>query len=152
MGKRGGIIPQRKGESFENTIQLICDSLRNREIAWIDKKETQKGFNKITKQVFYKKESTVDFEGFMENGKHICFEVKNIQNKSSWTFANKHQIKYLYDAWISGCISFLLISAYGDRVFKAIPSHEWKDKKSIKINFVDEIPIPWDGLYDFIVK
>jgi len=146
----GGIVPQQLGASFEKVILTICNSLRNRGIAWIDKKATETGKDKKTGNLYYKKKSTVDFVGFEAGGRHVCFDAKNIRNKTHWTYCTRHQIQHLYDAWKSGCFSFLLISSGDNRIYKVVPDASWDGAEKVRIDFREHTEIAYNDLYDFL--
>ena len=146
--RRGGRVSQKKGAAFENFISNICTYLKNHKIAWITKKDTAIGVQ--CGKVFYKKKSTVDFEGFLINdGRHVCFECKNIEGKEKYIFNKEHQIEYLYSAWIAGCSAFLLLYT-GNGLYKFIPDDSWQGKKNMTFHFSDGVHISWDRVYDFL--
>lgn len=152
-----GIRAQKKGAQFENFINRILIFLRNQNKAIIFKKDTPVGYRKkrcfnhrdICYSIFYKKKSTVDFEGYIPGGQHVCFELKNVQNGDKYVFSRESQIQYLYKSHKDGCIAFLLI--YGkDGLYKFIPNESWQDRKSMTLHFEQGIYISWDKVYDFL--
>lgn len=149
--KRGGIRSQRKGAQFENFITNILNYLKNSQKAWITKKDTPVGYQKINGklELFYKKKSTVDFEGFLRGGRHVCFECKHTTNSGKYTFNRPHQIEYLYQSWLQGCLAFLLIYT-GENFYKFIPDNSWKNKASLTVHFEAGIKISYDKVYDFL--
>jgi recombination protein U len=164
----GGIIPQKRGASFEKTVKQLCDILKAQNIAWITKKATDTGFKPEKRnpgekynrkkafkadEVFFRKKSTVDYEGFDASGRHVCFECKNTKNIKSWTYDYskcEHQIRHLYNAWKQGCYAFVLIKNGRNKIYKVVPDESWDSGESIKINFKDHIELTGDIILDFI--
>lgn len=157
--RMSGIRAQRKGAQFEGFIDKILVFLRNQNKAKIFKKDTPIGYQRkrcfnpnhkdACYKIFFKKKSTVDFEGYLKGGRHVSFELKNVQNGNKYVWSNQHQIQYLYDAWKNNVLSFLLI--YGkDGFYKFIPDDRWDGRKSMTLHFEDGIHIPWDSVYDFL--
>lgn len=146
---RSGIVSQRKGAGFEQTIINVCVSLRNRGIAWVTKKDTPFGMN--NGKVFFRRKSTVDFEGFdLKTGRHIAFECKSCGDGKKFYWTKEHQIRYLIEARLAGCLAFLLVMT-PQKLIKFIPERDWLEKRRMVLDLDSGIEIRWDELYDFLI-
>lgn len=108
-----------RGMSFENLINETNESYVYNNIAMIHKKPIPIQIVKVDypsrsgaviKEAYYKVPSTTDYNGIYK-GRHIDFEAKETNNKTSFPLANihSHQIEHLINIEKHGGISFLLI-------------------------------------------
>ena len=108
-----------RGMSFENMINETNEYYLHNNIAIIHKKPIPIQIVKVDypsrsgaviKEAYYKVPSTTDYNGIYK-GKHIDFEAKETNNKTSFPLSNvhSHQIEHLITIETHGGISFLLI-------------------------------------------
>jgi recombination protein U len=108
-----------RGMSFENMINETNDYYLSNNKAIIHKKPIPIQIVKVDypsrsgaviKEAYYKVPSTTDYNGIYK-GKHIDFEAKETNNKTSFPLSNihSHQIDHLISIEDHGGISFLLI-------------------------------------------
>ena len=108
-----------RGMSFENMINETNEYYLSNNIAIIHKKPIPIQIVKVDypsrsgaviKEAYYKVPSTTDYNGIYK-GKHIDFEAKETNNKTSFPLSNihSHQIYHLISIEDHGGISFLLI-------------------------------------------
>ncbi len=112
--KKYSLRPEQAGKSFENAIDFVNRQYDNGQVALIHKiatpiKARKTNGNEITAGKFHKK-STVDYGGVFR-GRHICFEAKSTDSKTSFPLSNikAHQLEHLEKAALHGAICFFLI-------------------------------------------
>jgi len=109
----------KRGMSFENLINESNEYYLSNNIAVIHKKPIPIQIVKVDypsrsgaviKEAYYKVPSTTDYNGIYK-GKHIDFEAKETNNKTSFPLSNihSHLIKHLISIEENGGISFILI-------------------------------------------
>ena len=108
-----------RGMSFEKMINETNDYYLAHNVAMIHKKPIPIQIVKVDypsrsgaviKEAYYKVPSTTDYNGIYK-GRHIDFEAKETNNKTSFPFNNihSHQIEHLNNIHTHGGISFVLI-------------------------------------------
>ncbi len=108
MAKRKN-TSNKKGEKFEKLVQDVCNELKLKGIAHIDKVPTEVKVIRIGKKIvnafFVQSSKFVDFCGFTNKGEYIAIEAKTTTNKTSFSFANiqNTQFEYFIDFYKMNC-------------------------------------------------
>ena len=107
-----------RGMDLESIIEEANNYYINNDIAYIYKKPTPIGINKVSYQngqkritdAFFKMPSTLDFNGLYK-GKYIEFDAKVTECKTSFPLSNihKHQMIHINNIQNHGGIVFLII-------------------------------------------
>jgi len=158
-----------KGLSFENEIRVVGIEYWMRRIAWFDKVEVAKGFDKKSSRIFYKKKTGFDFYGahFYKNeglfsARPLFFEVKDInedalplleplsKNKSG---VHYHQLDTLMKLEEAGCECWILWRTKG-KVFRLSPTAAFSTVgigKSVRVgDEILEAMMNVRGMWDFL--
>ena len=140
-----------RGMDLEYLIESANEYYRDNDIAYIYKKPTPIGVNKVHYQnggkrisdAYYKSPSTLDFNGLYK-GYYIEFDAKVTTNKTSFPINNvhDHQIKHIRNINKHGGIVFLIIAMnnkyyllMGDTFLNFIDTNE---RKSIPYEYLVE--------------
>ena len=140
-----------RGMDLEYLIERTCEYYRDNDIAYIYKKPTPIGVNKVDyhnggkriSDAYYKSPSTLDFNGLYK-GYYIEFDAKVTTNKTSFPISNvhNHQINHIRNINKHGGIVFLIIAMnnkyyilMGDIFLKFIDSEK---RKSIPYEYIVE--------------
>lgn len=148
-----------KGAKLESTLKKVNMKLRLKGEAVILKKEIP---IIVTKDGLHAQQSTVDFEGVGPAGKHVAYDAKECNSKTSFPLANIkiHQLEYLIaikklTAYVCFVVQFVKI--HTDKVYvvpvefvssymlnpdsrKSIPVSEFKDEWLVSIDsYLDKI-------------
>ncbi|MCE4957045.1 Holliday junction resolvase RecU [Macrococcoides caseolyticum] len=154
----------KRGMKFEDEIDLTNRYYLQNDIAIIHKKPTPiqivkvdypKRAKAVIKEAYFRRASTTDYNGIFQ-GKHIDFEAKATQNKTSFPLINihTHQVDHMHQIHRHGGIVFVLICFSSLEEVYLLPfKHFFKywqrylcnERKSIQLNEIkkDGILIPY---------
>ncbi|WP_312337196.1 Holliday junction resolvase RecU [Anaerospora hongkongensis] len=142
-----------RGRSLEELITYANGLYRAEKIAIVDKVPTewipQRGNSGKIVGAKVTKKSIVDFTGHWQ-GKPIAFDAKHtLANSIRWDVLETHQAEFLSDWYLTGGISFILVS-FSMQHFFAVPWHFWKNGLDYWLDYgknptlsINVIPVNW---------
>lgn len=99
---------QKHAERWERVIRQECKALREAGSAFVDKNWEAP---RVPGSHVPREKSKPDFSGFLSDGRHVVFEAKVTQSKTSFPFSKieEHQAEHLEAAYRADAVSFLYV-------------------------------------------
>ena len=135
------VVYANRGVAFEQVVEYSNAMYERAGVAVINKRPTPvrvTSFNKGRVWGYFEKPSTVDFDGFLSDGRAIVFEAKESKEIDHFPLKNiqDHQAEYLIKAHEKNVISFVLIHMSQQRKVYLLTAESlksfWERKKTRK--------------------